>query len=142
MVLSIEFHSNKKQENIMIRKIKLQQGILMAIISVLVAGCQLSAPMATPTLDTNEIQNIQVQTANPEKSSGVSEDFPLPNCGGTGKLAQTLGTQVSVSKTIEMGSTVSVSGGVRLAFRQLLRLICRRLSKRLINNSMKQLILD
>jgi len=92
--------------------------LLAIFLLITISGCQ-----PTPTVTDNqqpntatgsgsgEAQNIQVEKVAPQKSIGITEEFPLPNCGGTEKLTQTLGTQVSVSKSVQMGTTVSVSGG-------------------------------
>lgn len=81
-----------------------------------ISSCQSASPATDnqqPTITTGggEVQNIQVDKVTPQRTSGITEEFPLPNCGGTEKLTQTLGTQVSVSKSVQMGTTVSVSGG-------------------------------
>jgi len=93
------------------KKILFQQGFIIAAISILAVSCQAQPPTPTQPENTYEVQNIQVQTANPQKTAGVTEDFPLPNCGGTGKLTQTLGTQVSVSKSVELGGTAKLTLG-------------------------------
>jgi hypothetical protein len=86
---------------------------------MVISSCQPTQPSANvqqPSVVTNdgEAQNVQVEKASPQKSISSAEEFPLPNCGGTEKLTQTLGTQVSVSKSVEMGATVSVSGGAEV----------------------------
>ncbi|NOG76359.1 MAG: hypothetical protein HND45_10755 [Chloroflexi bacterium] len=83
---------------------------------LVVSGCQpaptpIDNPQPTITTGGGEVQNIRVEKASPQRTVSSSEEFPLPNCGGTEKLTQTLGTQVSVSKSVQMGSTVSLSGG-------------------------------
>lgn len=91
--------------------------LLLAItILVTISACQptqTSTDNQQPNVVTgsNEVQNIQVDKTSPQKTIASTEDFPLPNCGGTETLKQTLGTQVSVSKNVQMGTTVSVSGG-------------------------------
>lgn len=90
--------------------------LLTTFVLMVISGCQ-PAPSTTDSLQTdletgnNEVQNIQVDKVSPQKIPGAIEEFPLPNCGGTGKLTQSLGTQVSISKSVQMGTTVSVSGG-------------------------------
>lgn len=90
--------------------------ILAIFVLATVSSCQSvqsSANNQSPSLsiDDNEVQNIQVTKTSPQRTIASNEDFPLPNCGGTEKLKQTLGTQVSVSKSIQMGATISLSGG-------------------------------
>jgi hypothetical protein len=70
----------------------------------------------------NEAQNIQVSTVNAKKTDGTIEEFPLPNCGGTETLTQFLGTQASVSKSVEMGTTVSVSSGAEVELPEVAKL--------------------
>ena len=72
------------------------------------------APIAQVT---PSISNIRVNDAVPEEApiQGNTEEFPLPNCGGTGELRQTLGTHVSVSKSVEVGVKATVTGGGEVA---------------------------
>ena len=91
--------------------------LLAIFLMVIVSSCQ-SAPTVISTPQTNspsngnsEVQNISVDTVSAQRTPGTTEEFPLPNCGGTGKLTQSLGTQVSVTKKVEMGATASIKGG-------------------------------
>lgn len=90
--------------------------LLVIFLLMTVSSCQ-SAPPSADNQQPNavssggEVQSIQVDKASPQKTIGITEEFSLPNCGGTEKLTQTLGTQVSVSKSVQMGTTVSVKGG-------------------------------
>lgn len=98
----------------MFRKISFHSVTLLAFLLATISGCQFgptSPDNQLPTLQSNsgEVSNIQVDTVSPQKTAGRTEAFPLPNCGGTGKLTQFLGTEVSVSKTVYMGATISVS---------------------------------
>jgi hypothetical protein len=90
--------------------------LFLLVITITLSGCQPNqntpnAQALVPVSDNSEIVNIQVKTVSAQKIPGDTEDFPLPNCGGTGNLSQTLGTQVSVSKTVELGASVKVNGG-------------------------------
>jgi hypothetical protein len=91
--------------------------LLATLLMLIVSSCQPAStiadvPQANPAPNSNsDIQNINVKTVASQRTAGNKEEFPLPNCGGTGKLTQSLGTQVSVTKKIEMGTTVSVNGG-------------------------------
>ncbi len=62
--------------------------------------------------DLSEISNINVQGAKPVRRNAENESFPLPNCGGTGRLSYTLGTQLSVQKTVIVAGTATVRGGI------------------------------
>lgn len=91
--------------------------ISMAVIFLLmtISSCQSTPPttdVQQPNITTGggEVQNVHVNKVSPQKSLGSTEEFPLPNCGGTEKLTQTLGTQVSVSKSVQMGTTLSAGG--------------------------------
>lgn len=86
------------------------------LLLLIISGCQPAStstdnPQPNITTGGEEVQNIQVGKAPPRRSVSSSEEFPLPNCGGTEKLTQTLGTQVSVSKSVQMGNTITLSGG-------------------------------
>jgi len=65
----------------------------------------------------NEVSGIQV--SKPDQANtilGTIEDFPLPNCGGNRELAQTLGTQASVKKTVTISATATVQGNLEKIF--------------------------
>lgn len=59
----------------------------------------------------DNIQDIRVQVVEPERTTSKVEQFPLPNCGGTDKLAQSLGTFASISKRATVGTKATVTGG-------------------------------
>ncbi len=60
---------------------------------------------------TQEISDIRVTQAEPTSIKGEIEEFPLPNCGGSGELKQSLGMQTSVKKNLTVGTRATVSGG-------------------------------
>ncbi len=62
--------------------------------------------------DGPEVSDVQVSKTDQYTSVPAdTEEFPLPNCGGTSELKQTLGAQVSVKKSVVLGGTAKVSGG-------------------------------
>ena len=89
--------------------------ILAIIISaVVLIACQPNvAP--TPNGENGDIQDIRVQVIEPTKTTSKVEQFPLPNCGGSDKLAQSLGTFASVSKSATVGIKGTVTGGGEVA---------------------------
>jgi hypothetical protein len=89
--------------------------------ALVIVSCQ---PTATPTQDTqdNDIQDIRVQIAEPVKSTTKVEQFPLPNCGGTDKLEQSLGTYASASKSATVGTKASITGGGEAAVSPIVKL--------------------
>ena len=93
------------------RKLSFLYIVIPSILLLAITGCQLFPNASSQSNDADDVQNIQVNPVSAQKTDGSIEEFPLPNCGGTGKLTQSLGTQVSVSKSVEMGSVVKVSGG-------------------------------
>jgi hypothetical protein len=89
--------------------------ILAAIISaVILISCQPNV-VSTPNGGNGDIQDIRVQVAEPTKTTSKVEQFPLPNCGGSDKLAQSLGTFASVSKSATVGAKATVTGGGEVA---------------------------
>ena len=62
--------------------------------------------------DLSEISDVNVHRVEPSRRNADREPFPLPNCGGTGKLSYTLGTQLSVQKTVTVAGTATIRGGV------------------------------
>jgi hypothetical protein len=59
-----------------------------------------------------EISDIQVSKADQYESLPANtEEFPLPNCGGSSELSQTLGAQASIKKTVTVGGTATISAG-------------------------------
>lgn len=61
-----------------------------------------------------EIQDIRVVATDPQKSTLRVEQFPLPNCGGSDRLAQSLGAYASVSKSATVGAKARGGGGVEV----------------------------
>ena len=99
-------------------KIKNQSPLWIILIAIglpaLVVSCQ-PTPAPTQYVDNGEIQDVRVQTAEPIKNTSKVEQFPLPNCGGSDKLGQSLGTFASVSKSATVGGKATVTGGGEVA---------------------------
>jgi hypothetical protein len=89
--------------------------ILAVIISaIILISCQPNV-VSTPSGGNGDIQDIHVQVSEPTKTTSKVEQFPLPNCGGSDKLAQSLGTFASVSKSATVGAKATVTGGGEVA---------------------------
>ncbi len=87
--------------------------VYIIVLAFLVASCQPTAPAQNGS--SNDIQDIRVQATEPTKSTSKVEQFPLPNCGGSDKLAQSLGTFASASKSATVGTKAAVTGGGEVA---------------------------
>lgn len=106
-----------------VKMIKVQYSFLVlvtALIMVIFSGCQPTTQPLEPAMSqagTAEpiIKNVQVKHENPEKSLGDDEEFALPNCGGSGELTQSLGTQASVVKGVTIGGKATTTGGAEVA---------------------------
>lgn len=93
--------------------------LLITLLSVIIPSCRSISSdndqhSASEASQSDKVSDVQVKTVNSKKFPGNTEEFPLPNCGGTGKLTQSLGTQASVSKMVEIGTAVEVSGGAEV----------------------------
>lgn len=95
--------------------------MLIIISAFVLAACQ---PTASPTQSTqgNGIQDIRVQVAEPIRTTTKVEQFPLPNCGGTDKLAQSLGTYASASKSATVGAKATTTGSGEVAIPETVKL--------------------
>ncbi len=87
----------------------LRTALVIASAFVLVS-CQPPASSTQSTQD-NGIQDIRVQVVEPTRTTTKVEQFPLPNCGGTDRLAQSLGTYASANKSATVGGKATVTGG-------------------------------
>jgi formylglycine-generating enzyme required for sulfatase activity len=86
-----------------IRYLRLLFSFLIALVCLQTVSCG----------DSPQASDIQVsKTDQYTNAPADTEDFPLPNCGGSGELKQTLGTQASVKKSVVITGTATVSGGV------------------------------
>jgi len=60
----------------------------------------------------DEIKNVFVdKPLDPQTSVLGTEDFPLPNCGGSSVMSQSLGSLASVSNSSTIGATATINGG-------------------------------
>ncbi|GEM_PF-1403082 len=80
------------------------------VLALFITSCQPTVPSAgIPQND--GIADVRVNTAPPTETKINTEEFPLPNCGGTGEIRQTLGTTASVFKSITIGAKATARGG-------------------------------
>lgn len=84
--------------------------VFIAPLILLLISCQPSV-RSTPVALDNDVQDIRVQMVEPIRTTAKVEQFPLPNCGGTDRLAQSLGTYASASKSTTIGAKATVTGG-------------------------------
>lgn len=97
--------------------------ITIIVLATLLISCQPNiGNVATPNSASSEIQDIRVQVVEPTRTTARVEQFPLPNCGGTDKLVQSLGTYASVSKSATVGASATVTGGGEVAIPETARL--------------------
>lgn len=83
------------------------------LVSVFLGSCQ-PAPTEQPAnqnAQNNAVENIRVTTVQPSESLVKTETFPLPNCGGTGEIHQTLGSTASITKSVTLSGKATVRGG-------------------------------
>jgi hypothetical protein len=87
------------------------------VILLALVGCQGETPTSPTTSDVSEpnIENVQVRPVSPTKRLGDTEDFPLPNCGGSGELRHSLGKQGSVAKTVTVAANAKTTAGAEVA---------------------------
>lgn len=86
------------------------------LLSLFLGSCQPNAPKPTeqpanPNTQNNVVENIRVTTVQPSESLVKTETFPLPNCGGTGEIRQTLGATASITKSVALSGRATVRGG-------------------------------
>ncbi len=95
----------------------LLKSAVLVVSALLIVSCQpqatqpLSTPVAQVTQDSGNPQDVRVNSAVPTETRVDSEEFPLPNCGGTGEIHQTLGAFASVFKSVTVGAKATVKGG-------------------------------
>ena len=80
---------------------------------MLLGSCQ-PVPTEQPenqNAQNNVVENIRVTTVQPSETLVKTETFPLPNCGGTGEIRQTLGSTASISKSVTLSGKAIVRGG-------------------------------
>jgi len=58
--------------------------------------------------------DIRVTKVSPQRSIASTEEFSLPNCGGTDRLSYTLGTQVTVQKSVNVENRVKAQAGIEV----------------------------
>jgi hypothetical protein len=97
------------------------ENILIIALTFILIACQ-PATLPAPSTPDDDIQDIRVQVAEPTRTTTKVEQFPLPNCGGTERLAQSLGTYASASKSATVGAKATVAGGGEVAIRETAKL--------------------
>jgi hypothetical protein len=88
--------------------------LIMSLLFVSVS-CQPMGPSNQGTPDSS-MQDVRVvQATEPTKATAKVEQFPLPNCGGTDKLVQSLGMYASATKRATVGARAAIKGGGEVA---------------------------
>lgn len=73
--------------------------------------CLITVSCSAEGGNSQEATDIRVVKTNPiNYIPGITEEFPLPNCGGNRELAQTLGSQSSIQKTVSVAGTATLRG--------------------------------
>jgi hypothetical protein len=90
------------------------KAIPLIALTLLFTACQ---PTSAPTqaAQSGSIANVHVVTAEPTETCVDSETFPLPNCGGTSELHQTLGSNASIFKSVTVGTKATAEGAGEVA---------------------------
>jgi len=98
--------------------------IILAVVMVisLLSACQTAEPPSRKPVEVDDIENIRVRTVEATESVVDVEKFNLPNCGGTGELTQSLGTQASVLKGVTIGAKATTMAGGEVAIPQTAKL--------------------
>jgi hypothetical protein len=91
--------------------VSLLKFIVLIVLALMLVSCQPSTSSSVPVAKSNGIDDVRVIAAEPTESRVGSETFPLPNCGGTSELHQTLGTHASIFKSVTVSDRASVKGG-------------------------------
>jgi hypothetical protein len=84
---------------------------IIAAIALLLGACQQGTPVANNPQD--DVGELHITKTEPTKTTTV-EEFPLPNCGGTDKLTQSLGSGVVVRKGLTVGTKATLARGVEV----------------------------
>lgn len=97
------------------------KAVCLIALTLLFTACQ---PTSAPThaAQTGSIANVYVATAEPTETRVDSETFPLPNCGGTSELHQTLGSTASIFKSVTIGTKATAEGAGEVAIPETVKL--------------------
>ncbi|MFB2770482.1 hypothetical protein ACE1AT_14510 [Pelatocladus sp. BLCC-F211] len=92
--------------------------------SIKLAAILASAIILSLTLNAcdRDVNEIRVEKAEAIKTNVMTEEFPLPNCGGTETLFQFLGTERSVKKSATVGTKATTSTGGEVDIPQVVKL--------------------
>ena len=95
------------------RSTKLRYILVLLVICPLTLGsCGKAMPTVRPAATaTPDIGNIRVERAEAVRTVVGTDDFPLPNCGGTSKLSQSLGAEATVQRSVTIGDKASTTAG-------------------------------
>ncbi len=94
-----------------IRFLKPTLSFVLVLISLFTSSCG-ETPTVHPIVEDSEISDVQVSKADPKIVETRTEEFPLPNCGGTSELQQGLATQMTVKKNVKVSGTATLTVGV------------------------------
>lgn len=93
--------------------------LMVGMLIIIQSGC-----VSTPTetfvaessgeLQPDAIKDVRVEKSQATKITVDTEEFNLPNCGGTTELSQTLGTQASVQRGVTIGGKARLITGVEV----------------------------
>lgn len=76
---------------------------ICSVLAILLSSCQ-----------DFEMTDVKVDTATPAIEVLRTEDIPLPNCGGSGELSQSLGMVTTVQKSLSLSAKASGSAGTAI----------------------------
>lgn len=91
---------------------KNHQFLFVFVLALFITSC-LPSPAIPPVSapQNGGFDDVRVNTVAPREAKISIEQFPLPNCGGTGEIRQTLGTTASVFKSVTIGVKATARGG-------------------------------
>jgi hypothetical protein len=89
---------------------KTKLNVILSLVIVLSLALSACGGESVPE-EPEDISNIRVQEAEAVKTVVGTEEFPLPNCGGTSELSQSLGTHTTVQKSVTIGAKATTTAG-------------------------------
>lgn len=94
----------------MLIKKQLHEILITIVLTIALVSCQ-PISIEPQSVEGGDIQDILVKAAEPKRTTVKIEPFPLPNCDGSEKLTQSLGTLATVSKSATVSNKGTVIGG-------------------------------